>query len=104
MSISDGEGYVWDSNGYLVQWGRVTITPSAANTVTSATITFKKPFDNQPKVSADPNVAYPNLVTCSVGGGTTVDASKQSMIIYMTRTNTAATIFQWEAKGYKNPL
>ena len=104
ISISDGDGYVWDSSGYLVQWGRVTITPSAANTVTSAKITFKKPFDNQPKVSADPNVSYPNLVTSSVGGGTTIDASKQSMIIYMTRTNTAATIFQWEAKGYKNPL
>lgn len=104
MSISDGAGYIWDSNGYLVQWGRVSITPSAANTVTSATITFTKTFDNQPKVSAMPNVAYPNLVTTSIGGGTTIDESKQSMIIYMTRTNTAATTFQWEAKGYKNPL
>jgi hypothetical protein len=104
ISISDGDGYVWDSSGYLVQWGRVTITPSAANTVTSVKVTFKKPFDNQPKVTADPNVAYPNLVTSSVGGGTTIDISKQSMIIYMTRTNTAATVFQWEAKGYKNPL
>lgn len=104
ISITDGDGYVWDSSGYLVQWGRVTITPDAANTVTNAKVTFKKPFDYQPKVSADPNVSYPNLVTSSVGGGTTIDASKQSMIIYMTRTNTAATTFQWEAKGYKNPL
>lgn len=104
ISITDGDGYVWDSSGYLVQWGRVTITPDAANTVTNVKVTFKKPFDYQPKVSADPNVSYPNLVTSSVGGGTTIDASKQSMIIYMTRTNTAATTFQWEAKGYKNPL
>lgn len=104
MSISDGEGYVWDSSGYLIQWGRVAITPTSANTVTSATITFKKPFDNQPKVNVFSNVSYPNLVTSSISSGTTIDASKQSMIIYMTRTNTVATIFQWEAKGYKNPL
>ncbi len=104
VSISDGYGYVWDSSGYLVQWGKVSITPNTANTVTNVKVTFKKTFDFQPKVSANPNAAYPNLITSSVGSETTIDASKQSMIIYMTRINTVATIFQWEAKGYKNPL
>lgn len=104
VSISDGYGYVWDSSGYLVQWGKVSITPNTANTVTNVKVTFKKTFDFQPKVSANPNAAYPNLITSSVGSETTMDASKQSMIIYMTRINTVATIFQWEAKGYKNPL
>ena len=100
-SFEDGNGYVWFGNGLLIQWGRVSITPTAASTVTSATITFPKAYDYQPKVEAIPNVAYPNLVTTAVGGGTTLDVSKQSMVIYMTRTNVVATTFQWFAIGVK---
>ena len=100
-NIADTNGVVHFANGYLVQWGRVSITPSAANTITSATITFPRSYDKVPKVSALPNVSVPNAITSSIGGGTTTDASKKSMMIYMTRINTVATVFQWEAKGYK---
>lgn len=99
---ADTNGHIHFANGLLIQWGRFSITPTAANTVTSATITFPKVYDEVPKVNADPHVAYPNLVACSVGGGLTSDASKQSMIIYMTRTAVVATPFQWMAIGYKS--
>ena len=99
--IDDGSGYVWFGNGFLIQWGIISITPSAANTVTNITVKFPKEYDYIPKVEAIPKVAYPNIVTSSIGGGTTTEASKQSMVIYMTRTNTIATVFQWLAIGMK---
>lgn len=101
MDISDYNGYVWFGNGLLHQWGRVSITPVAANTVTNITVNFPKAFDNIPDVKKEVMVSYPNIVTSSAGNGTTVDIAKRSMIIYMTRTNTVATNFQWSAKGYK---
>lgn len=103
-SVSDYEGYIWYANGILEQWGRVSITPTAANTVTSATVNFPIAYDNAPDVLAIPQVAYPNIVTWSIGAGSTTAAAKQSMVIYTTRTNTAATMFRWKAKGYKNPF
>lgn len=101
FDVKDTSGVVHFGNGYLVQWGRVSITPTAANTITSAMVTFPRSYDNVPKVSALPNVSVPNAMTSSIGGGSTTDASKKSMMIYMTRINTVATVFQWEAKGYK---
>lgn len=102
-SIDDNEGYVWYANGTLEQWGRVSITPTAANTVTSATIKFPKAYDKVPDIDAIPQANTPNAITWSVGGGTTTDEAKQGMIIYATRTNTSATLFKWRAKGFKNP-
>lgn len=101
FEVQDTSGVVHFGNGYLVQWGRVSITPTAANTITSATVTFPRSYDYVPKVSALPNVSVPNAMTSSIGGGSTTDASKKSMMIYMTRINTVATVFQWEAKGWK---
>lgn len=99
---ADTSGNIQFANGLLIQWGRVSITPTAANTVTSVTVNFPIAYDEVPKVNVDPHVSVPNTVTSSVGGGTTTEASKQSMVIYMTRTNTSSTPFQWLAIGYKS--
>jgi hypothetical protein len=98
---TDGSGSIQFANGLLIQWGRVSITPIAANTVTSVTVNFPITYDEVPKVNADPNTSVPNVISSGVGGGTTTDESKKSMIVYMTRTNTVATTFQWLAIGFK---
>lgn len=100
-SQSDGAGYIHFANGLLIQWGRVNITPTAANVVTSVKINFPISYDDMPKVQAAPNTSVPQVITTGIGGGTTVEESKKSMIIYMTRTNTVSTTYQWEAKGFK---
>ena len=71
-NFSDYNGYIWFSNGHLIQWGNTTISPTSANTVTNATISFPMSYDYAPSISAVPQVAYPNLVTCSVGAGSTL--------------------------------
>lgn len=102
-NIADNEGYIWYENGLLKQWGRVSITPTAANTVTSLKIIFPKAYDRVPDIDAIPQANTPNAITWSVGGGSTTDEAKQGMIIYTTRTNTSATLFKWRAKGFKSP-
>jgi hypothetical protein len=101
-SITDYEGHLWFKNGMLLQWGKVTITPTAANTVTSVEITFPKTYEFAPFIVASPQIAYPNACTCSVGVGSTDAGAKAGMKIYMTRTNTSATNFRWFAVGYKS--
>lgn len=101
FSHSDGSGSVQFANGLLIQWGRVSITPSAANTVTSVVVNFPITYDEIPKVNADPSTSVPHVITSGIGGGTTIEDSKKSMVIYMTRTNTVSTTYQWLAIGYK---
>lgn len=100
-NISDYAGHLWFKNGMLLQWGQVAIKPTAANEVTSAEITFPQTYDFIPFITAIPQIAYPNVVTTSIGGGTTESGAKAGMKIYMTRTNTSETIFKWLAIGYK---
>lgn len=98
---TDNSGHIHFGNGLLIQWGRVVITPTGANAVTSIKVNFPLSYDNAPLISAVPQIAYPNAVTCSIGGGSTIEEAKNSMIIYMTRTNASATNFQWMAIGVK---
>lgn len=100
-NIEDYSGYLWFKNGMLLQWGSVIIKPTAADTVASTEVTFTYTYDFIPFITAIPQIAYPNVVTCSVGGGTTEAGAKAGMKIYMTRTNTSETSFRWFAVGYK---
>lgn len=101
-NITDYSGHLWFKNGMLLQWGNVLISATAADTVTSAEITFTHTYDFIPFITAIPQVAYPNAVTCSIGGGSTEGGAKAGMRIYMTRTNTSETSFRWFAVGYKS--
>lgn len=100
-SISDYEGHLWFKNGMLLQWGQVEIKPTAANTVTSAEITFTHTYSFAPFVTASPQIAYPDAVTTSVGSGSSDSGAKAGMKIFMTRTNTSETAFRWLAIGFK---
>jgi hypothetical protein len=103
-SITDYEGYIWYANGKLEQWGRVSITPTAANTATSVTVTFPRAYDVAPDISAIPQIATPELVSDSIGAGATNEIAKKSMVIYTTKANTSPTMYRWKAEGYKNPF
>lgn len=100
---ADNNGHVHFANGLLIQWGKFTFTPSAANTVVSAIISFPIVYDETPRVGADPHSAEPNTIECSVGNGSSNYNALRSMTVYLRKTNTAATPFQWMAIGYKKP-
>lgn len=77
-----------------VQFGSVTITPSAANTPTKAHITFPEPFSNTPVVVVSPHTTVPGT---SVTGCGAYGESADGCDIYLTRNNTTATVVRWVA-------
>lgn len=99
MELADGYGHIKYANGVLIQFGTVSITPSAANTVTSATVTFERSYKTRPQIFGALQSNVPHVISWGIGAGSTVAAGLVSMVIYMTRTNVNATSFRWMAIG-----
>ena len=88
------------SNGLLIQFGTVSITPTAANTPTLLTVTYPISYTNRPNLFVTPQTSIPEIISVAVGQGSTnyVDFG-----IYITRTNTNPTTIHWLSIGYKAP-
>ena len=99
---TDYAGYVWFTDGFLVQWGRTSITPTAINTDTTARITFTYSYDNIPDRKTEVSSATPTVAKVTSGGGTTTALSKQGMNIYVNSSTTRAVTVDWKATGYKS--
>jgi hypothetical protein len=99
---TDYAGYVWFTDGFLVQWGRTSITPTAINTDTTARITFTYSYDNIPDRKTEVSSATPTVAKVTSGGGTTTALSKQGMNIYVNSSTTKAVTVDWKATGYKS--
>ncbi len=82
------------SNELTMQGGNFNVVPTASNTVTSQRITFDKPFKTVPFVTIEAKSAVPQLVTHSIG-----EVDRNGFTIFMTRTNTTGTNFNYIAIG-----
>lgn len=100
--LGAGYGYILYNNGLLLQWGSVSMTPSAINTVTSLTVAFPIPYIERPHISGTILVNSPQVVSWSMGVGTTETAAVSSLVIYMSRSTLHATPFRWMAIGKAN--
>ena len=98
---TDYAGYVWFNDGFLVQWGRTSVTPTAVNTDTTARITYTYSYDSIPDRKTEISSATPNVANVTSGGGTTTTLSKQGMNIYVNSSTTKAVTVDWLATGYK---
>lgn len=103
FSHEHNNGHIHFSNGLLIQWGKFTYTPTAANTIVSTLISFPIVYDETPRVGADPHASDPSIIQCSVGNGSSDYNALRSMTVYLKKTNTSAAPFQWMAIGYKKP-
>ena len=90
-------GWVRFSNGLLIQWGNVTITP-VANTPTAKAVTFHTPYTDAPVVLS---TAYTTVPGTSVLGDGTANITTTGFDAYVTRTGTTNTGIMWLAIGYK---
>lgn len=99
---TDYAGYVWFADGFLVQWGRTSITPTAINTDTTARITYTYSYDSIPDRKTEVSSATPTVAKVTSGGGTTTALSKQGMNIYVNSSTTKAVTVDWKATGYKS--
>lgn len=100
-AVSDNEGYIWYSDGLLIQWGRIAITPTAVNTDTTARVTFTYAYDSIPDRKTEIASATPTVASVTSGGGTTTALSKQGMNIYVNSSTTKAVNVDWLAIGRK---
>ncbi len=98
--VGDGpQGYFLLNGGtsvqpVLVQWGRVNVTPTSANTVFTQPIVFAHPFSTAPFVCCDKATGTPASVFANVG-----DVTKDGFSIYLQRSNTTSTAILWMAIG-----
>lgn len=87
-------------DGLLLQWGGVSITPTAANEATTAVVTFPLPFTETPTVFVTPVTSVPN--TLSVGiqrSGDLVGDNKLKVAITLVRSGLTSTGINWLAVG-----
>ena len=94
LNPDGGSVYAGDFRIPEIQHGTVTITPSAANTPTSAAITFSKTFSGTPNVIATARTSVPGTTVLGVGVS---GISATGASIYVTRTNTTDTVVEWIA-------
>jgi hypothetical protein len=83
-----------NSNPILFQWGRVSITPTAANTVTKSAINFDRAYQGVPAVFTELSTSAPSTMSISAG-----DITASGFNIYLQRANTTATSIMWWAIG-----
>ena len=84
------------NNGFCIQWGKVSVTPTAANTTYNMTVKFPTAYSKKPNVFIIGQSSAPQVFSASIGqGGTDVDAFD----IYLNRTTATATSFHWVAIG-----
>ncbi len=90
-------GVVHFSNGLLIQWGNVTITP-VANTPTAEAVTFSVSYTDAPCVFV---TAYTTVPGTSVSGVASANITTTGFNAYITRNGATNTGIMWVAIGYK---
>ncbi len=90
-------GRVHFSNGLLIQWGNVTITP-VANTPTAEVVSFDVSYTDAPVVFV---TAYTTVPGTSVSGVASANITTTGFNAYVTRNGATNTGVMWVAIGYK---
>lgn len=89
-------GNVRLNNGFCIQWGKVSVTPEAANTTYHMEVKFPTAFSTKPNVFIIGQSSAPQNYSYSIGQGST---DVGAFDIYINRTTATATSFHWVAIG-----
>ena len=85
-------------NPVLVQWGRVNVTPTTANTVFTQKVNFNYLFNGNPFVATEKVTSGPDVVYANAGSIT-----PDGFMIYLKRPTVTATNIMWVAIGNGTP-
>lgn len=100
MNNASLSGQYRSPDGMLIQWGTVTITPTAADTPTTAIVEFPYAFAETPVVTATVATTAPQFTSVSLmRGGTGVTNNRKQTAIILTRNSVSATGINWIAVG-----
>ena len=84
------------NNGFCIQWGKVSVTPEAANTTYHMAVKFPTAFSTKPNVFIVGQSSAPQVFSFSIGQGST---DTGAFDLYINRTTASATSFHWVAIG-----
>lgn len=84
------------NNGFCIQWGKVSVTPTTANTTYNMAVKFPTAFSTKPNVFIVGQSSAPQVFSYSIGQGST---DTDAFDIYINRTTATATSFHWVAIG-----
>lgn len=96
-SMASLNGRYMTPDGLLLQWGTVTITPTAADTPISAFVTFPVAYIENPLVFTQEVTSVPHNVAIGVMRNS-VDPKKQVEVV-LSRADTVSTVINWFAIG-----
>lgn len=100
-SVKSLVGQYATSDGLLIQWGTVTIAPTAADVATGAMVTFPIPYSGTPTVFATPVTLTPETVAVGiVRNGEFAPDPKLNVGVIVTRHNGISSVgVNWVAIG-----
>lgn len=84
------------NNGFCIQWGKVSVTPTTANTTYNMAVKFPTAFSTKPNVFIIGQSSVPQNFSFSIGQGST---DTGAFDLYINRTTASATSFHWVAIG-----
>ena len=84
------------NNGFCIQWGKVSVTPEAANTTYHMAVKYPTAFSTKPNVFIVGQSSAPQVFSFSIGQGST---DTGAFDLYINRTTATATSFHWVAIG-----
>lgn len=87
-------GRVRFANGFMVQWGRLSIVPDAANQTKIVAVNFPVAYVHAPIVHAHPNTSVPHIINVSAG-----NLEAAGFEVFLNRSNTTSTLISWIAVG-----
>lgn len=87
-------------DGLLIEWGTVTITPTAAGTPTTVVVTFPESYEATPAVFVEPVTSVPHSVSFGIQRAADIvgDPAK-AVAVTLTRDGTTSTGAYWLAVG-----
>lgn len=95
----------FEIGGYLIQWGGVNITPTAAGEPTTAVVRFPQAYVAQPAVFVTPVSSVPHQLSVGVQrAASLVGDVRQAIAITLTREGTTNTGINWLAIGRARAL
>lgn len=84
------------NNGLCIQWGKVSVTPTTANSTYNMAVKFPTAFSTKPNVFIVGQSSAPQVFSFSIGQGST---DTNAFDLYINRTTATATSFHWVAIG-----
>lgn len=99
-SVVSLSGQYCTYDGLLMQWGTVTVTPTASGVATTAIVTFPIAFAGTPTVFLTSVTGVPeNMAVGVVRSGDLVPDPKKTVGVTLTRNGTTSTGVNWFAIG-----